>query len=72
MPDDFNRKLQEWELIKEGGAAAAAKGQRYNPVTNFHSHFITRITSITTLCHITSDYINRMIITGDFSSESAM
>ncbi len=28
MPDDFNRKLQEWELIKEGGAAAAAKGQR--------------------------------------------
>ena len=29
MADDFNRKLQEWELMKEGGAAAAAKGQRY-------------------------------------------
>jgi hypothetical protein len=28
MPEDFNRKLAEWEQIKEGGGAASKRNSR--------------------------------------------
>ena len=38
MPEDFNRKLQEWELIKEGGGPTA-KGQSSRLMASFIKNY---------------------------------